>query len=117
MSGSRRPPGRGPDGPVEALARGTLSAIRPPSGRSTVGISSGATAGQPLRWRSKADSTARSDAVVAGADSLDAIAANPAFDGQYPNLRWILVHMIEEYARHCGHADFIRESIDGRTGD
>lgn len=62
-------------------------------------------------------SIARSDAVIAGADSLDSIAANPAFDGQYPNLRWILVHMIEEYARHCGHADFIRESIDGRTGD
>ena len=62
-------------------------------------------------------SIARSDAVVAGVDTLDASAANPAFDGQYPNMRWILVHMIEEYARHCGHADFIRESIDGRTGD
>jgi uncharacterized damage-inducible protein DinB len=34
-----------------------------------------------------------------------------------PNLRWIMVHMIEEYARHCGHADFIRERIDGATGD
>jgi uncharacterized damage-inducible protein DinB len=34
-----------------------------------------------------------------------------------PNLRWILVHMIEEYARHCGHADLIRERIDGVTGD
>jgi uncharacterized damage-inducible protein DinB len=32
------------------------------------------------------------------------------------NLRWILVHMIEEYARHCGHADLIRESIDGSVG-
>lgn len=62
-------------------------------------------------------SIARSDAVIAGANSLDQIAANPAFDGQYPNMRWILVHMIEEYARHCGHADLIRESIDGRTGD
>ena len=30
-----------------------------------------------------------------------------------PNVRWILVHMIEEYARHCGHADLIRECIDG----
>lgn len=62
-------------------------------------------------------SITRSDAVVAGADSLDQIAVHPAFDGQHPNLRWILVHMIEEYARHCGHADFIRQSIDGRTGD
>ena len=33
------------------------------------------------------------------------------------NLRWILVHMIEEYARHNGHADLIRESIDGQVGD
>ena len=32
-------------------------------------------------------------------------------------LRWILVHLIEEYARHCGHADLLRESIDGTTGD
>lgn len=34
-----------------------------------------------------------------------------------PNVRWILVHMIEEYARHCGHADLIRECIDGVKGD
>jgi len=33
------------------------------------------------------------------------------------SLRWILVHMIEEYARHNGHADLIRESIDGETGE
>lgn len=33
------------------------------------------------------------------------------------SLRWILVHLIEEYARHCGHADFLRERIDGTTGD
>jgi Protein of unknown function (DUF664) len=32
-------------------------------------------------------------------------------------LRWIMIHMIEEYARHLGHADIMRESIDGRTGD
>ena len=31
-------------------------------------------------------------------------------------LREVLVHMIEEYARHCGHADLLRECIDGRTG-
>ncbi|HZJ05657.1 MAG TPA: DinB family protein [Nocardioidaceae bacterium] len=33
------------------------------------------------------------------------------------SLRWIYVHMIEEYARHNGHADFLRERIDGATGD
>jgi hypothetical protein len=32
------------------------------------------------------------------------------------NLRWALVHMIEETARHCGHLDLLRESIDGQTG-
>ena len=32
-------------------------------------------------------------------------------------LRWILVHMIEEYARHVGHADLLRESVDGQTGE
>ena len=35
--------------------------------------------------------------------------------GRQVSLRWIMVHMIEEYARHCGHADVIRESIDGAT--
>jgi uncharacterized damage-inducible protein DinB len=34
-----------------------------------------------------------------------------------PTLRWILTHLIEEYARHNGHADLIRESIDGQTGE
>ena len=33
------------------------------------------------------------------------------------NLRWVLVHMIEEYARHNGHADLIRESVDGSVGE
>jgi len=32
------------------------------------------------------------------------------------NLRWIYIHMIEEYARHCGHADFLREAVDGHVG-
>jgi uncharacterized damage-inducible protein DinB len=41
-------------------------------------------------------------------------------DWQLPHpvsLRWVLVHLIEEYARHNGHADLLRESIDGQTGD
>ena len=37
--------------------------------------------------------------------------------GETVSLRWILVHMIEEYARHCGHADFLRERLDGKKGD
>jgi uncharacterized damage-inducible protein DinB len=38
-------------------------------------------------------------------------------DGRRPSLRWILCHMIEEYARHNGHADLLRESVDGETGE
>ncbi len=38
-------------------------------------------------------------------------------DGQAPSLRWIVTHMIEEYARHNGHADLLREAIDGETGE
>lgn len=36
--------------------------------------------------------------------------------GKEVNLRWILTHLIEEYARHLGHMDLLREAIDGRTG-
>jgi uncharacterized damage-inducible protein DinB len=43
---------------------------------------------------------------------------HPAWGRPDPvSLRWVLTHMIEEYARHNGHADLIRESIDGQTGD
>ena len=37
--------------------------------------------------------------------------------GETISLRWVYVHMVEEYARHNGHADLIREAIDGTTGD
>jgi uncharacterized damage-inducible protein DinB len=37
--------------------------------------------------------------------------------GEPYTLRWVLTHMIEEYARHNGHADLIREALDGTTGD
>lgn len=46
---------------------------------------------------------------------LDELATKPR-RGRDVDLRWIYVHMIEEYARHCGHADLIREMIDGTTG-
>lgn len=36
--------------------------------------------------------------------------------GEPVNLRWVLLHMIEEYARHLGHVDLLREAIDGSTG-
>ena len=63
------------------------------------------------------DAIARSEAVLADYDDLDTMLVHPSNEGHHANIRWMLVHMIEEYARHCGHADLIRESIDGRTGD
>ena len=48
---------------------------------------------------------------------LDVLARQPWSNGESPSLRWIVVHMIEEYARHNGHADLIRESVDGETGE
>jgi hypothetical protein len=59
----------------------------------------------------------RCRAVVAGV-SLDTVAANTSNDGRGDfSVRWIYVHMIEEYARHNGHADLLRERIDGAIGD
>jgi uncharacterized damage-inducible protein DinB len=66
------------------------------------------------------DAVARSRALVTRAlpdGGLDQPARRPWPDGQSPSLRWILCHMIEEYARHNGHADLIRESVDGATGE
>ncbi|WP_212529797.1 DinB family protein [Actinospica durhamensis] len=48
---------------------------------------------------------------------LDRLAVREFADGSHPSLRWILCHMIEEYARHNGHADLLRESVDGQTGE
>jgi uncharacterized damage-inducible protein DinB len=60
----------------------------------------------------------RSRRAVAAIGSLDDLAARPSRrNGQRFNLRWILLHMIEETARHNGHADLLREAIDGATGE
>jgi uncharacterized damage-inducible protein DinB len=51
-------------------------------------------------------------------DGLDAVSVKESRRGEGRfSLRWILVHMIEEYSRHNGHADLLRESIDGQVGD
>ncbi|KDN87196.1 DinB family protein [Kitasatospora cheerisanensis] len=47
---------------------------------------------------------------------LDAKAERPIRDGRHVDLRWILLHLIEETARHNGHLDIVRELLDGRTG-
>jgi len=58
----------------------------------------------------------RSREIAEAAESLDQLSVKDD-DGEKWSLRWILVHMIEETARHAGHADLIRESIDGEVGD
>lgn len=50
-------------------------------------------------------------------DQLAMLAKRLRPSGEPVSLRWILVHMIEEYARHNGHADLLREAIDGETGE
>ncbi len=76
--------------------------------------------GDDLR-RQWADRMARSrqivaDRLAAGESALDTTYS--AWDGEgRASLRWILTHMIEEYARHNGHADLLREAIDGETGE
>ncbi len=57
------------------------------------------------------------------ARAMELVAAAPSLDitgerrGERFSLRWILTHMIEEYARHNGHADLLRQRIDGSVGD
>jgi hypothetical protein len=60
-------------------------------------------------------SVERARAAVEGR-GLDEISPVPD-DGHDVSLRWIYLHMIEEYARHNGHADLLRERIDGATGE
>jgi uncharacterized damage-inducible protein DinB len=63
------------------------------------------------------DACARSREVVARAGSLGDLSARASRSGARWDLRWVLLHMIEETARHAGHADLIRESVDGETGE
>jgi uncharacterized damage-inducible protein DinB len=60
----------------------------------------------------------RSRAAVAAVASLDDLSVGTSRrTGDRFSLRWIMLHMIEETARHNGHADFLREAIDGQTGE
>jgi hypothetical protein len=83
-------------------------------------------------WHSAADDTpeelfalwnaavARSRELMAQAIAergIDGYALRVGRDGGRPSLRWILCHLVEEYGRHAGHADLIRESVDGQVGE
>jgi uncharacterized damage-inducible protein DinB len=58
----------------------------------------------------------RTRTAVAAA-SLDDLSRAPRRDGHHPSLRWILLHLLEETSRHNGHADLLREAIDGEVGE
>jgi uncharacterized damage-inducible protein DinB len=62
-------------------------------------------------WRAECD---HARALVAAAPSFDVTGFRRS---GYVSLRWVMTHMIEEYARHNGHADLIRERLDGSTGE
>ena len=56
------------------------------------------------------------DAIVADCEDLERVCRRALTTPDPLSLRWVLVHMVEETARHAGHADIIREQIDGLTG-
>lgn len=58
----------------------------------------------------------RSRSALAGTD-LGALSVGRDRDGRQWSLRWVLTHLVEETARHAGHADLLREAVDGSTGE
>ena len=74
----------------------------------------------PHRWsqtlQEYVEQAVRTDAIIAGLD-LDDRSASPFRSGEHPTLRWVILHLIEENARHNGHLDILRELADGATGD
>lgn len=65
------------------------------------------------KWRAACAASRRN---AASLPDLGSAAVLP-WDNEPVNLRWITVHLTREYARHTGHADFLRERIDGATGE
>ena len=82
----------------------------------------GATDGPEALLTAYEETVARMDRNIAaaiargGLDTLSVRTSRHGEEGHF-SLRWILLHMIEEYARHNGHADLLRESIDGEVGE
>lgn len=68
-------------------------------------------------WRDAVDRSRNVVADVIAARGLDGPASFTWPDGRTPSVRAMLVDMIEEYARHTGHADILREAVDGRVGE
>lgn len=71
---------------------------------------------EQLRQRYR-DACDRSRQAMSSAPGLDQLSVKPLQTGQRFSLRWILLHLLEETARHAGHADLLREAIDGSVGE
>ena len=67
-------------------------------------------------WAAWRGEVAFAEQFVEAAPDLGITGVMPGDEEGEVTLREVLVHMIEEYARHCGHADLIRERVDGRVG-
>jgi hypothetical protein len=59
----------------------------------------------------------RSRHIVSSAAGLDQLSVRALRHGRHFSLRWVLLHPVKETARHAGHADFLREAIDGTVGE
>jgi uncharacterized damage-inducible protein DinB len=70
-----------------------------------------------VQWRESVDRAEDTISAVLADRGVEAMSRRPRGDGALVSLRWLLVHLIEEYARHNGHADLIREAIDGLVGE
>lgn len=68
-------------------------------------------------WSDAVEQSRAITAQALAAEGLDSLEVRGYPDGTRVSLRWILIHMIEEYARHNGHADLLREAVDGQTGE
>ncbi len=67
-------------------------------------------------WQASVERARQCVAAAMGEGDLGQL-AHPFPSGKRASLRWILCHLIEEYARHNGHADLLREAVDGQTGE
>ncbi len=63
------------------------------------------------------DACNRARQVTAAAGSMDDLSVSTRIGGKPYTLRWLMMHLIEETARHAGHADLLREAIDGAVGE
>jgi len=64
-----------------------------------------------------AEQADRTEQIAGAAELTDRGRVGGRFEAEPPTLGWILLHLVQEYARHVGHLDVVRELIDGHTGE